>query len=111
MGTTSRSKRRDVTDDQVTETGWYDVADTAPKRQVRQEIVTVRLPMNNAGALTLESIDGKRTFHVVDHATPEIQAVLSRVGRTAEFSVQLVNLNARGNLWRAIGVQPDPVRA
>jgi len=67
--------------------------------------------MNSAGALTLESTDGRRTFQVVEYATPEIQTVLSRLESGAEISVQLVRLVARGDLWRAVGVQPDTVRS
>ena len=110
MGTTSSTKLRDVTDDRVTDTGWYGVTETTPKQQALRGIVTVRSPMNSAGALTLESLDGRRTFQVVDHATPEIQAVLSRVERATRISVELVKLTARGDLWRAVGVHPDSTR-
>jgi len=111
MGITSSTKQRDVKNDRVTDTNWYGATESVLTRPVHRELVTARCRMNSDGALTLESTDGRRTFQVVDHATPEIQTVLSRVESGAEISVQLVRLVARGDLWRAVGVQPDTTRS
>ncbi|MFW6321543.1 MAG: hypothetical protein ACOC0Z_06790 [Halohasta sp.] len=65
---------------------------------------TVARPMNDHGALTLSEVGGTRTYQVVEYATAEVQETLAMAADGSTVQVRLEPLDARGDAWRAVGV-------
>jgi hypothetical protein len=67
--------------------------------------------MNSHGALTLSAAHGRRTFQVVDYASPSIQAALARRRRGETVRVRLQRINGRGEAWRVTELDATVERA
>jgi len=71
--------------------------------------VIVEQPMNSYGGMRLSVVGKNRTFQIVEYATEEIRLTLARTGRRATITVQLVELESRGDAWRAVTVFSDEI--
>lgn len=107
METTSTEKKL-VTTGGTIETDRYDDPTASRRTRVFRAVCRVTRPMNSHGALTVESATGHRAFHVVEYATPGIRAAMARLRGGTVVRVSLVALAARGDSWRAVGVDVRP---
>lgn len=63
--------------------------------------------MNSHGALTVASDSGRRTFNVVEYATPGIRGAMARLRCGASVHVSLIALAGRGESWRVVGIHTE----
>lgn len=67
--------------------------------------------MNSHGAMTLTSVNGRRTFQVVDYGSLSLQAALARRRRGETVRVRLQRVNGRGEAWRVTELDATVDRA
>lgn len=66
--------------------------------------VAVTKPMNDHGAMAVESVDTNACYQVVEYASPRLRRYLGRFSRGETIALELERIETRGNCWRAVAV-------
>lgn len=73
-------------------------------------------PMNNHGAVTVQSTEGHATYHIVDYVDTETRERLASLTEGAQVRMSVERAGVRANVWTATklvsgSAEPTPVRA
>jgi hypothetical protein len=69
---------------------------------------TIRQPMNDHGAVTVELTETNETRYLVEYASDRIQRVLGALPADTTLPMQLTRVGGRSNVWRVNGLPGAP---
>lgn len=78
---------------------------TKQKQTGAQTTVTVREPMNDYGSMLVSIDESSSTRHIVEYADDDIESALSGLPAGSTLSVEMEQIETRGNCWRVTALR------
>ncbi len=85
----------------------------AGKEESPQSFIVID-SMNSHGALTVQSVDTRATYHIVDYADADTRERLASLTEGAQVRMSVSRAGVRANVWAAKKVvtgSPEPTTA